>query len=123
MAERSRPLIAWHASKQLHPAGVQGFEQEQRDADWCTCHFWRERPGALIVRPDRRVRLRQRQLQSRVGVEVTLRDVVDDLAHRPSAIAIRRVELCRREALDGRVQLGWRRGDGVDRRLQGLGVH
>ena len=84
--------------------------------------------------------LGERQLEPRVGVEVRVGDVVHDLAHRPAALAVRRVELgIAQSATAARIFAGaaamssmsdWRseRGDGRLRiesadGIAGIGLH
>src|SRR6185295_18270048 len=55
------------------------------------------RPGRLVVRLDRRLVLGKCQLEPGVGVEVTVRNVMHHLLHRPSAGAIRSLQLIARQ--------------------------
>jgi len=72
-------------------------------------------PRRFFVRLDRRVVLRQRELEAGIGVQVTVGHVMDDLPHRPAFRTIRRVEL--RVGQPGHRGAKLRRsfGNGVDR--------
>src|SRR5262249_12956402 len=88
------------------------------------------RPAPVVIRLDRRHVLRQRPLEADVAVDVTVRDVVDDLADRPVFIA--RVELPlaqpgdslaqdRRRVFEDGDELGPALGAVLIRRLEGAG--
>src|SRR5688572_31528140 len=57
----------------------------------------------------------QYQLDADVGVDVTVRNLVDHLAQRPSSFPIRRVELVFVDSLDGLAKAARRFRDGGDR--------
>ncbi len=57
-------------------------------------------PCSFVVGLDRRPVLRERELEPHIAVDVTVGDMVDELAYRPAAFAIGSIELRVVEALD-----------------------
>src|SRR5712691_7559643 len=93
MRQLSLEIGIGHRTKQTNPTIVQRFEQRERRRDRRVAAVRELRPSRLVIRPDRRILLRQRKLETRVRVEVTVWNMMDDLAGSPAAFAIGRVEL------------------------------
>ena len=74
-------------------------------------------PDLLLVGLDGRRVFRQRQLDPRVGVEVAVGQVMHDLARRPSAFAVRRVQPFRRERGERLLEVARQRVELRDPRL------
>ena len=91
--QRPRKLFLLQRSPDAVPAVVHGRQQRKRDLDRGELRIRQFGPRILIVRLDRRLVFRERQLQSHVSVQVAVRNVMHNLPYRPAARAIRRVEL------------------------------
>src|ERR1035437_1845137 len=78
--------------QQRHPAAMQRLDQRQRAANRQAA-VWQFSPGGLVVDLDGWPIFGQRRLAADVGLGVAIGDVMHHLAHRPSAFAVRRVEL------------------------------
>src|SRR6266516_5169846 len=76
----------------------------------------RLRPILLFVCLDRRRILRQPQLKTDVRVHMTIGDVMGDLAHRPPAGPVRRIELRGVQSGKGTPKIGWSNSDLLDAR-------
>jgi hypothetical protein len=78
-------------------------------------------PRRLVVRLDRRILFRERELEARVGVQVAVGDVVDELVYGPPARAIRSLPAVGSESGDGGAQPARERLDAPDVPLALLG--
>ena len=64
-------------------------------------------PAVFSVGFDRRFVFREGEFKPDVGIEMAVRNVVNDLANRPAFGSIGRVELLVGEAFHGGAEVGW----------------
>src|SRR5215470_2069315 len=93
MAEGALPVGVAETAEDEHPALVERVEQRQRDLDRRIFCFRQFCPAVLHIGTNRRFVFGKRQLEPNVGVHVAVRDVMRDLTHGPSAVAVWRVQL------------------------------
>jgi len=86
VAEGVAELRLRQGLQQDHPALVQGREEAERCVHRGLTHVRRLRPQVLLVRLDRRPVLREGELEAHETIHVGVREVMDDLARRPSAL-------------------------------------
>ena len=75
---------------------MERIQQVERDRDRNFLRIGELRPRGLVVRLDRRLVLRKRELEARVRIQMTVRNVMDNLFYSPSARAVSRLELVAR---------------------------
>ena len=102
---------------------MQAFENRQRRGRIGMLRVFQLRPFRFFVGFDPGIVLGQREPHARVGVEMTVGEMMDDLPCRPPAVTVRPVEPARRERREGGIQLLWQRGDLRDPGLAFLGRH
>lgn len=107
-------LLVGHALDQQHPAGVDGLDQFQRPLDGAM-RVGQQGEGVLVVAGDDRIVFGEGLLEAMERGGVRVRDVVHHLTDRPSAFAIRRVELVEVQLAHGFTQLLRHLRDGKDR--------
>src|SRR5215469_4168498 len=91
--EGTRKFLRLYGAEKDYPAFVQWFEQPQRNVDRRTRRVFQFCPSTFLVWLDGRLCFGQCQATTHVGIHVAVRDVVNNLPHRPAAVAVRRVEL------------------------------
>src|SRR5208337_2393704 len=72
---------------------MQGFEELQRDSHRSAPGILKIGPFAFFVRLHGWLGFGERQAPPHVGVDMAVREMVNDLAHRPAALAIRSIKL------------------------------
>ena len=103
---------------------MEAFEEVERGLDWKMA-VGQLRKRVLVIRLDGRSLFRQRELHAKEPVHVAIRDVMHELAHRPSARTIGRVELSVGEAAHRGAQARGQFSDRVDggAAQRGVGRH
>src|SRR5579863_2984858 len=93
-----------HRFKHRYPALVQGIRKGERDLDR-HAGVGQDGPGGFIVRLDRGLVFGKSELATDVRVEMTVCDMMHDLADGPAVFAIRSIELEVVESADGGTEL------------------
>src|SRR5260221_7413786 len=114
MNEHTAKLIGGQRAPETKAAVMQGVEQGQRNFDRSCFCVGQMRPAILIVGLDGRLFFGERETQTDVGVEVAVRNVMDNLPDGPAAVAVRSIELRLREAVYRCAQLGRSFRDGLN---------
>jgi hypothetical protein len=117
-AKRLPPVFGMHITplpvrlaqrpQQKYPALMQPLQQPQRNLNRQRLCIGKLRPTRFCIRLDRRPVFGQRKPNSHISIHMAVSHMVDQLAHRPAALAIRGVQL-------SIVQTGYRR---TERRRQ-----
>ena len=111
---RPLPLPRADLLQDQNPTPVEGVQKIERQPHRRGPRVAQLGPPRLLVRPDGGARLGERELEAGVGVEMAVRNVVDDLANGPPTGAVGGVELLRGKPRDGGTQQGRRGGDPVN---------
>ena len=113
MVEAFLKICVAHRFEKCDPALMQCREQHKRglDGPGAVRQFG---PGGFIVGLDGWPVLGERQFKADVGVDVAVGDVMDELAHGPSAVAVRRVKLGVAQAFDCGAKLPGKLAQRVD---------
>src|ERR1700680_130219 len=99
MAELARPIGGGKRAEKRDPAAVERFEQGERSLDRRRFGIGKLGPTRFIIGLDGRLVFRQREFEADVGVQVAVRQGMNQLADGPAAWAVGRIELLGREAL------------------------
>src|SRR5215471_15919340 len=108
MPEGALPVGIVEVPQHQYPALMKRVEQSKRNLCFGLPCFGQFGPAILKIWFDGWFFFSQRKLEADVRIHVAVRDVMDDLAHGPSAIAVRRVELLVVQAANCSAQVGWR---------------
>lgn len=97
----SRPIFLIHRSQEAHPSIVQCLDEPQRVIDRCAPSVVEFCPPVLQIGFDPRHVFGECQAKAYVGIRMAVRNVMNDLAQRPSLRSIGSVELRIGKVLDG----------------------
>ena len=114
--EAAAELLRGEGLQEHDPAGVEAFDELERPLDWGGAGIVQLGPGFLVVGHDGRPVFGEREAGADGGVGVGVRDVMDELADGPAALAVRGIDLAGVEAVDGIAQVGGelgKNGDGL----------
>ena len=112
MKIRKGILTVGHRVKESCPAIMDPVEDLQRRLEGCQTGIRQFRPIPFVIRFDRRRLFGQRQSKSDVAIGVAVRQMVNDLPHRP--VSILSVQHRLRKSRHGFSQLGRRHCDDFD---------
>jgi hypothetical protein len=117
----SREVGGCHRFEQLHPAYVQRLQQRERIRDVGRGRIRQRGPLCLVVELDGRPVFGQRPLEPHVAVDVRVGQVMHHLRECPTAVAIRREELRRRQSIHGLADESWSAFDFTNGRRTAFG--
>src|SRR5581483_7538774 len=93
MIERAREVRGPHGPQQRYQPCMHGFQEIERGVYVEFLRVGRRGPKILIVRFNGWLLFRERQFEPDERIHVAVREVMDNLPHRPSSMAIGSVEL------------------------------
>src|SRR5882724_2433098 len=116
MAKRAREPAGREHPQQQHPPLVERPEQRQRRVDRRRPRLRQLGPAGLLVRLDGGGVLGQRELETGVSIQVTVRHMMDHLTDGPASFAVRRIQLGVVEPAHGLANLAGKRRNLIDER-------
>ena len=114
MPEPALEVRSIQSSQQDHPAQVKRLEKIERHINRYPLRIRKLRPLRFVVCLDGRLILRQRQLESRIRIQVAVRQMMHDLLDGPSTGAVGSLYLVPGQSGHRRSQCSRRLGDLAD---------